>query len=383
MTIDVLLVGGGTAGHVIPAIATAQALLASRPELRVAFAGLAGGIEDRLVDAAGLDFRAVQAVPLPRRPTAALLQVPSRLRRAVKKARRLLEDEEVRVVVAFGGYVSLPLALAARGRVPLIVHEQNSRPGLTNRLAARFARGVAVSFPASIDRFPHPERCAFTGNPVQQRIHDLDRVGLRASSREQLGLAVDRRTLLVFGGSQGARSINTAVVEAIAAWQQLGVQVLHLTGVRDHDAAVERWQQAGVDPTALDADVRVIPFLADMSAAYAAADLVLCRAGATTIAELTVLGIPSVLVPYPHATADHQQSNADALVTVGAAIAIADDDLDARRLVAAVEPIITEPARAGAMSLAARAWGRPHAAAAVAALAVAALGREQGGSNDA
>ena len=383
MAIDVLLVGGGTAGHVIPAIATAQALLGAYPELRLAYAGLGGSIEERLVDAAGLDFRPVEAVALPRRLSPALLRVPFRLARAVKGARRLLADEQVGVVVAFGGYVSMPLALAARGRTPLILHEQNSRPGLANRIASRFARRVAVSFPASIDRFPHPDRCMFTGNPVQQRIQDLDRVGRRGPSREQLGLAVDRPTLLVFGGSQGARSINAAVVAAIAAWQQLGVQVLHLTGTRDYDDAVGRWQQAGVDPAAPGSDVRVVPFLADMSAAYAAADVVLCRAGATTIAELTVLGIPSILVPYPYATADHQQSNADALVAVGAAVLIADGDLDAERLVEALRPLITEPARAGAMSLAARAWGRPHAAIAVASLVVAALRSTERGSEDA
>jgi UDP-N-acetylglucosamine--N-acetylmuramyl-(pentapeptide) pyrophosphoryl-undecaprenol N-acetylglucosamine transferase len=383
MAIDVLFVGGGTAGHVIPAIATAQALLASSPELRIAYAGLAGSIEERLVDAAGLDFRPVEAVALPRRLSPALLRVPLRLARAVKGARRLLKDEQVRVVVAFGGYVSMPLALAARGRAPLILHEQNSRPGLANRIAGRFASRVAVSFPASIDRFPYPDRCMFTGNPVQQRIHDLDRVGLRGPSRERLGLAVDRPTLLVFGGSQGARSINAAVVSAVAAWQQLGVQVLHLTGTRDYDDAVVRWQEAGVDPAAAGSDVRVVPFLADMSAAYASADVVLCRAGATTIAELTVLGIPSILVPYPHATADHQQSNADALVAVGAAVVIADQDLDAERLVDALRPLITEPARAGAMSYAARAWGRPHAASAVASLVVAALRSDGRGSEDA
>lgn len=384
MTIDVLLVGGGTAGHVIPGIATAQALLAAHPALRVAYAGLEGSIEQRLVDAAGLDFRAVEAVALPRRLSPTLLRVPFRLARAVRGARRLLATEQVRVVVAFGGYVSLPLALAAaRSRVPLVLHEQNSRPGLANRVASRSAHRVAVSFPASIDRFPHPDRCTFTGNPVQQGIHGLDRVGRRGPSREQFGLAVDRSTLLVFGGSQGARSINAAVVAAVAAWQQLGLQVLHLTGTRDHEAAVRRWEEAGVDPGAPGADVRVVPFLADMSAAYAAADIVLCRAGATTIAELTVLGIPSVLVPYPHATADHQQSNADALVAVGAAVGIADEDLDAERLVAAIRPLITEPARAGAMSLAARAWGRPHAAAAVASLVVASLRSDERGRIDA
>jgi UDP-N-acetylglucosamine--N-acetylmuramyl-(pentapeptide) pyrophosphoryl-undecaprenol N-acetylglucosamine transferase len=381
VAIDVLLVGGGTAGHVIPAIATAQALVAAAPDVRPAFAGVAGGIEEKLVDAAGFDFHPIRAVPLPRRLTPELLKVPRRLARAVRSARELLAREEVRVVVSFGGYVALPLALAARGRAVLIVHEQNSRPGLANRIAARFAEHIAVTFPASPERFPDPSRCRFTGNPVQQRLRDLDRVGLRGASRERLGLDPQRPTLLVFGGSQGARSLNTAIVAAAAAWQQLDVQVLHLAGSRDHEDSIARWRAAGIDPDAEGSGVRVLPFLGDMSLAYAAADVVVCRAGATTIAELTVLGLPSVLVPYPHATADHQQANAEALVTVGAAVSIADDELDAVSLVEAVRPLVTEPARAGAMALAARAWGRPDAAAAVAALVRDAL-RSEGDRTD-
>jgi len=373
MRTDVLLVGGGTAGHVIPAIATAQALQRLDPAVELAFAGLSGSIEERLVRAAGFRFHPVTAVPLPRRPTAALLTVLPLLALSRRRAARLLAELEVGAVASFGGYVSLPVALATKGSVPLIVHEQNSRPGLANRLACRLAKHVAVSFPSSIPRMPRRARCCFTGNPVQQHLRDLDVVGRRTAARERFGLSLARPTLLVFGGSQGARSINEAVIGALDAWRELGVQVLHVTGPRGYEASMAAWRAAGVDPEAAGGDVRLYAFLDDMADAYAAADVVVARAGATTIAELTVLGIPSVLIPYPHATADHQRSNAAALVAVGAAAMLDDAELDAAAMVAAVEPLFTRPEIAGAMALAARAWGRPDAAEGLAAIILDAL----------
>lgn len=380
MTTEILLVGGGTAGHVLPAVATAQALARMRPDLALGFAGRPDSLEERLVVGSGQTFHHIEAVPLPRRPSVALLGVAPRLRRAVRTARRLLEDESVRVVVSFGGYVALPVSLAARRRIPLVLHEQNSRPGLANRLAGRFAEHVAVTFPSSCDQIPTSGRVHVTGNPVQERLRDLDVVSRRGAGRQRLGLDPRRPTLLAFGGSQGARSINRSVTDAASAWRSLGVQVLHVTGHRDHDDALLRWREAGLDPHAEGSQVRVLPYLDDMADAYAAADVVVARAGATTIAELTVLGIPAVLVPYPHATADHQRGNAEALVGAGAALMIDDAALSPDTLARAVAAIVTDPARAGAMSSAARAWARPEAAEGLARLVLEALGEAPDGS---
>jgi UDP-N-acetylglucosamine--N-acetylmuramyl-(pentapeptide) pyrophosphoryl-undecaprenol N-acetylglucosamine transferase len=377
---DVLLVGGGTAGHVLPAIATAQALQRMSPGLTVAFAGLPGSLEERLVLGAGYTFHRIDAVPLPRRVSSDLLRVLPRLIRAVRRTRRLIEAESVRSVVSFGGYVALPVTLAARGRIPQILHEQNSRPGLANRIAARHVDRIAVTFLSSVDGFPSTARTQVTGNPVQQRLRDLDLVARRTDGRVRLGLDPRRATLLVFGGSQGARSINMAVAAAAAAWQSLGLQVLHVTGHAGHDDALEAWRAAGVDPEGEESDVRVVAFLDDMADAYAAADVVVARAGATTIAELSVLGLPSILVPYPHATADHQRGNADSLVTAGAAVLLEDADLSAATLAEAVAPIVKDVERAGRMSLAARSWARPHAAEALARLALQVLPDPHDGS---
>jgi UDP-N-acetylglucosamine--N-acetylmuramyl-(pentapeptide) pyrophosphoryl-undecaprenol N-acetylglucosamine transferase len=362
MTTDVLLVGGGTAGHVLPAIATGQALLRVDPDLRIAFAGLSGSLEERLVRGAGHPFHTIDAVPLPRRPTLDLLRVVPRLIRSVRSARELLEGLEVRAVVSFGGYVALPVSLAARGRTPLVLHEQNSRPGLANRLAARFADRVAVTFPSSAEDLPARERVRVTGNPVQQRLRDLDVTARRPAARERLGLDPTTPTLLVLGGSQGARSINRAVAGALDAWIALGVQLMHVSGHRGHEETLEWWREAGIDPEAPGSPVRLVPFLDDMADAYAAADFVVSRAGATTISELTVLGIPAILVPYPHATAQHQQANAEALVRAGAAVMLDDDLLSPDVLAANVGPLVADPGLAGAMALSARAWSRPWAA---------------------
>jgi len=373
MTVDVLLVGGGTAGHVLPALATARALGQLDPSLQIAFAGRPGSLEERLVVAAGHRIHHVDAVALPRRISLDLFRVAPRLNRALRRARDLLSEQSVRLVVSFGGYVALPVSLAARGRIPLLLHEQNSRPGLANRIASRYADVVAVTFAESSAGFSSGTQVHVTGNPVQEHLRELDRVERRLGARARLGLDGQRGTLLVFGGSQGAASINDGLAGAAAAWRALGLQIVHVTGHGGHDAALAAWQAGGVDPAAEGSSVRIVPFLDDMADAYAAADIVVARAGATTIAELAVLGLPSVLVPYPHATADHQRGNAAALVAAGAAVLLDDADLTPTSLVDAVTSIMQDAGRMGRMSLAARSWARPHAAEALARLAMGLL----------
>lgn len=377
--VDVLLVGGGTAGHVLPAIATAQALERLRPGIELGFAGLSGSLEERLVSTAGYPFSVVRAVALPRRLTPQLVRVVPGVLGAVRHARSLLAATGARGVVSFGGYVGLPLSLAARGRVPLVLHEQNSRPGLANRIASRSAQRVAVTFPSSAERMRGRERVRIVGNPVQQHLRDLDVVQRRAAAMDRLELDPQRRTLLVLGGSQGARSINRAVAGASDAWKALDLQVLHLTGERGHDESLGWWRDAGVKPGARRSPVRVLPFVEDMSDAYAVADVAVSRAGATTIAELSVLGIPSVLVPYPHATAQHQENNALALARSGAAVVVEDAAISPDVVATLVAAIVEDPQGAGEMSRAARAWSRPEAAEALALVVLESIGEHDAG----
>ena len=364
----ILFAGGGTAGHVFPALAVARALTAISPEIEPVFVGTRDRLEDRLVPAAGFRMHHVDALPLPRRLSPGLLRVPGGLRAAVRRCEEIARSEGAVGAVTFGGYVSFPVSWAAsRLDLPLVVHEQNAVPGLANRFAGRWASRIAVTFPGSADRFARPDRVVVTGNPVRDEILALDVEARRGEARQRFGLKSDLTTVLVFGGSQGARSLNRAVVRSYGLWSAPGqLQILHAAGANLYGEAAAGWERAraqGSGPL-----VRCVDFIDDMGDAYAAADVVVCRAGATSIAELTALGKPSVLVPYPHATRDHQMHNARALAQVGGAQVIEDGDLTARRLVDAVEPWIADAAAGRSAADAARAFGRRDAAEQVARL---------------
>lgn len=373
MSRTVIVAGGGTAGHVVPAIAVAQELCRLDAEVEPVFVGVADRLEATLVPEAGFRLREIAAVAVPRRPSPALLRLPAALRRAVREAEAVLSEERAQAVVTFGGYVAFPVDRAAeRAQLPLVIHEQNAIPGLANRLGARWADRVAVSFPGSVDRFRHPERVAVTGNPVRRDVQDLDRAAARTAAAERLGLDPDLPTLLVFGGSQGAQRINDAIIGAHTRWPEPRPQVLHATGKRGFAAAREAWDEA--EAARPGGRVAVVEFLHAMADAYAVADVVVCRAGATSIAELTVLGLPAVLVPYPHATADHQRANADALAATGGAVVLGDEALTPAALVAAVAPLLEDLDLRHRMGQAARAFARPDAAGNLARLVLDQLG---------
>lgn len=374
MTPRIVLSGGGTGGHITPALATAQALKALRPDLDVEFVGTADRLEATLVPAAGWRLHTVRSRPLRRKVSLSNLAVPAVVLSSALTLRRLLRERGVLAAGAFGGYTAGPLAAAARlAGVPLVLHEQNAVPGLTNRIAARWARRVAISVPGVEHRFPHPDRVVFTGNPVRAEVRGLasaDREALRAEAAAAFGLRPDRRTLLVFGGSLGAERLNSAAVGAAASLAALGdVQVLHAAGQRDAERVAAAWQAAVAAPP-----VACVPFIERMDLAYALADLVLCRSGASTIAELTACGLPSILVPYPYAAADEQTANAAALTQAGAAVLVPDAELTAERLLEVAGPLLTDSKACSEMGAAARALGRPDAASAVARLLLEAAG---------
>lgn len=371
MTATVLLAGGGTGGHVYPALAVAEAL-AARGGWAVEFVGTDTGLEARAVPAAGWVLHRVGAAPLPRRLSVATLRLPLVVARAARQVARLIRDRGVVAACSFGGYTSVPLALAAWWtRTPLVVQEQNAVPGLANRVAARWARTVAVSVPDTVAGLPDPGRAVVTGTPVRAGFVRAGRETRRAEACEAYGLDPGRVTLLAFGGSLGARRINDAVVDSASRWHHPErLQILHASGTRDHDRVVARWAAHAETPV----PVVHVAYLEQMDLAYAAADLVVCRAGATSVAELTVLGLPSVLVPYPHAAADEQTANARPLVRAGAAAVIADADLDGEALVAACEPWVADEDLRARAAAAARQLGRPDAAERVAELLAAAAG---------
>jgi UDP-N-acetylglucosamine--N-acetylmuramyl-(pentapeptide) pyrophosphoryl-undecaprenol N-acetylglucosamine transferase len=366
----VLIAGGGTGGHVFPTLATAAALRELAPAVAVEFVGTERGLESRLVPAAGWTLHRVQAAPLARKVSPSTLRLPGVLAGAAREVARLIRERDVRAAAVFGGYVAVPLALAAwRTGTPLVVHEQNAIPGVANRAAARRARTVAVSFPGAMTRFRHRD-VVLVGNPVRPEMAGIDRAALRAEALAHFGLDPARRTLLVFGGSQGARRINDAVVAAAGMWADPGqLQMLHAAGGAEHERVQAAWQAAAPGGPL----VRCESFIDRMDLAYAAADLVLCRSGASSIAELTVLGLPAVLVPYPHATADHQTANALEVAAAGGALVVPDAELDAARLVEAVQPLLANAGALAEMARAARGFGRPDAARELADLILSAI----------
>lgn len=357
-----IVTGGGTAGHVLPALAIAEALVAAgHPRDTIHYAGSERGLEVRLVPASGFPLTLLPGRGIQRRLTFDNVGAVLGLLVAGVRALRLVGRLRPSVVVAVGGYASVAVSLAAAlRRIPIVVAEQNAVPGAANRLIARFARACAVSFPDTA--LP---RAVLTGNPVRDEIAAIDPQRDRAASRSAFGVDTDRRLLLVTGGSLGARRLNEAVLAALPAWRDRDdLAIHHVVGRRDWDSISE------MVPTDLgDLDYRAVAYEDDMPAALAAADLALCRSGSGTCFELAAIGLPAILVPSPVVTADQQTRNARHLVDAGAAVLVPDAELDGPRLAAEVDALLADDDRRARMAAAARAWARPDAARAIAALA--------------
>lgn len=367
-----VVAGGGTAGHVLPGISVARALVRrGHDPAGIHFVGAEHGIETRLVPEAGFGITTLPGRGLQRRLTLANLVAAWGLLVALGRAVRLVRRRRPAVVLALGGFASAAVALAALlWRVPLVVMEQNARAGAVNRLVARFARASAVPFPET-----DLPKAVVTGNPVREEI--LAVAGDRdvAGARRALAIPVDRTVVVVFSGSLGSRRINESVYGALASWRDRGdLAIHHVIGSRDWD---DRPVSARGAADGTELWYRPVRYEDRMDLALAAADLAVCRAGGTTVAELAVVGVPAVLVPLPIATRDHQTANAEPLRRIGAAVVVADGELDAERLTAEVDAILgngtdAETAaardRLAAMAGAARSTGRPDAADAVADL---------------
>ncbi|MFC9254909.1 undecaprenyldiphospho-muramoylpentapeptide beta-N-acetylglucosaminyltransferase [Amycolatopsis thailandensis] len=342
----VVVAGGGTAGHIEPALALADAVMRLRPDAKVIALGTQRGLENKLVPARGYPLELIPPVPMPRKPTPELLKMPLKVRDSVKRTREILERVGADVVVGFGGYVALPAYLAARGRTPIVVHEANEKPGLANKVGARFAARVAVAVPGT-----PLAKAEVVGIPLRRSITALDRAALRAEAREHFGLDPDAPTLLVFGGSQGAVSINNAVSGAAKEFADAGVGVLHAHGPKNTLVVQEFPGKPAYVP---------VPYLERMDLAYAAADAVLCRSGAMTVAEVSAVGLPAVFVPLPYGNGE-QAVNARPAVDAGAGLMVADADLSAAKVAELVIPLVSDADRIAKMSAAAVGLGHREA----------------------
>jgi UDP-N-acetylglucosamine--N-acetylmuramyl-(pentapeptide) pyrophosphoryl-undecaprenol N-acetylglucosamine transferase len=361
--VSVVLAGGGTAGHVEPAMAVADALTAIEPAVRITALGTQRGLETSLVPERGYHLELITPVPLPRKPSGDLVRLPMRVRRAIRQTRAVLDDVDADVIIGFGGYVALPAYLAARGgplrrrrSVPVVIHEANASAGLANRVGARSARRVLSAVPNSGLR--HAE---VVGVPVRATITALDRMALRAEARAHFGFSDDARVLLVFGGSQGAVSINRAVAAAAKDLAAAGISVLHAHGPKN---TLDLREPADGDPPYV-----ALPYLNRMDLAYAAADLAICRSGAMTVAEVSAVGLPAVYVPLPIGNGE-QRLNALPVVDAGGGLLVTDADLTPDFVADTVARLLTDAPRLTAMIAAAALVGHRDAAQRVAEVAL-------------
>jgi UDP-N-acetylglucosamine--N-acetylmuramyl-(pentapeptide) pyrophosphoryl-undecaprenol N-acetylglucosamine transferase len=344
----ILIAGGGTGGHLFPGIAVAREILRRRPDAVVTFAGTARGIESQVIPREGFALDVLRSAGLKSTSLQARMRGLSLLPLSGLDAWRILSHRAPDVVVGVGGYSSGPVVLAAAARrIPTLLLEQNAVPGLTNRLLARVVSGAAVTFDSTVGFFGG--RGFVAGNPVRPEFFDV------APER-----ADGPPRVLIFGGSQGAHAINVAMVEAAPglAARNLGLEITHQTGERDLDLVTDGYRRAGVA-------ARVEPFLFDMAREMKLADLVVCRSGATTIAELTASARPAIFIPLPTAADDHQRVNADVLVKAGAAEMIEQRELTGDRLAGRIAAVATDEAARGAMSEAAHRLAHPDAAAVI------------------
>jgi UDP-N-acetylglucosamine--N-acetylmuramyl-(pentapeptide) pyrophosphoryl-undecaprenol N-acetylglucosamine transferase len=352
--LTVVFAGGGTGGHLFPGIAIAEALRTLRPDTRISFAGSASKIEARVVPAHGYAFDPIWISGFRRSFSLATALLPLKLAVSVLQTMRLLRRRRPQVVVGTGGYVSGPVVwTAAKLGYRTLIHEQNEYPGATTRRLAGLVDEVHITFEASARHLAHARRVVASGNPVRPSLRRLD----TAEARARFGLDASRPVLFVFGGSLGAGSINRAILAGLERLADAHVQVLWQTGAADLTQARAAAASHG--------GIVVLPFIDDMAAAYSAASLVVCRAGATSLAELSAMQMPALLIPYPHAAADHQRRNARAMEAAGAAAYLDDDEIregDGSVLVDRVLALMCDADALAAMAARTATLARPDAA---------------------
>ena len=351
--IRLLIAAGGTGGHVYPGIALAEEWRRRHPDSEVIFVGTVRGLEATVVPRAGFALRTIAARGFPRRLGLGLVRALGAAVASLVQAASLIKELKPNVVLVTGGYVSGPVGLMAKlAGIPLVVQEQNSVPGATNRWLNLIADEVHISFMESRSYFRRRNNLKVTGNPIRRSLLRQD----RTSAYESLRLDPTRKTLLVFGGSRGAASINRAFAEALPRLHRAAnIQVVWQTGQEEEEAMRAK-------ANGLPFPVRVLAYLDAMEKAYAVADLAVCRAGAMTIAELTACGVPAILVPYPHATHDHQTQNARGLTERGAAEMIPDAEVNGTELAKRVLGLFADESRLRRMARNARAFARTNAA---------------------
>ncbi|MFB5660656.1 undecaprenyldiphospho-muramoylpentapeptide beta-N-acetylglucosaminyltransferase [Alteribacillus sp. HJP-4] len=349
----VIVTGGGTGGHIYPALALIKEIKRLDPESQCLYIGTKKGLESDIVPRAGIPFQTIEITGFKRKISFENVKTIWRFLAGTKKAKKFIKDFQADVVIGTGGYVAGPVVFAAaKMKIPTMIHEQNSVPGLTNKFLSRYTEKVAVSFADSVQYFPK-EKTILTGNPrasevVQQKT---------ANPLPELGLKENIKTVLVVGGSRGARPINEAFLEALPDIAERKWQYLYVTGSVHYDKVMEEAKKAGSPE-----NVSIQPFIHNMPEVLAHSDLIVTRAGATTLAEITALGLPSILIPSPYVTNNHQEKNAQSLRTSGAAIVRNEQEMNGRLLLEDTDAVLNNETKWKEMHSAALSLATPNAA---------------------
>lgn len=356
----IILTGGGTGGHIYPAIAIAQAIIKEWPRTEILFVGTKEGLESRIVPEAGLAFKTVDVEGWRRQLSFQVFKAGWKALLGTRQAARIIREFSPQIVIGTGGYVCLPVVWsAARQGIPTVIHEQNALPGLTNKFLSRWVKKILLTFPESEKAFPPKvkNKLNLTGLPVRPAILETT----REEGYRYFNFSPEKLTLLGVGGSRGAKSINQAFVYACKMLAgDAKIQVIHITGENGYQEFMKDLAAAGID-LANCGNITIRPYLSQMEYALACADLCVARAGATFLAEMTAKGVPAVLIPYPFAAENHQEYNARSLVNAGAAEMILDKDLTGPILCQAIERILFDNHRRREMAQASKKAGKPDA----------------------
>lgn len=350
----IVLTGGGTGGHIYPAIAVGKHMLQNDPDTKLLFIGTQNGMESRVVPGQNIPFEAIEITGFRRKLSFENVKTIMRFLKGVQRSKKLLKEFKPDVVVGTGGYVCGPVVYAAaKLGIPTFIHEQNAIPGLTNQFLSRFADHIGVSFPESASHFPKAKAASYTGNPVASNVLKAQ----LGKGLQSLELQAGTRLALIVGGSRGAKALNESVIEMAPMLSRLtGAHVVFVTGEIYYESTKEKIGASAGNKLTL------VPYLHNMAEVLRDATLVVSRSGASSLAEITALGLPSILIPSPNVTNNHQEANARSLVKAGAAELLLEKELSGRKLLGLMEELLSDKARMSAMSAAASKLAVPDSA---------------------
>ena len=351
-----IISGGGTGGHIYPALAIAEELSRKIPEAEILYVGTAGSMEEELSEKAGLRFKPIRVKGMPRKLDKRSLIAAWNLLLGVLDSKKVINEERPDMVIGTGGYVSGPISfVAGLSKIPLLIHEQNAFPGITNKLLSRLADKVLLTYPESAKYFRYPERTVVTGNPIRKDITGVDKI----EAKKTLGIEASKPFVLSFGGSGGQRSLNDAILDILTSGLLGGdIQLLHVTGNRHHEGFIDKLKDTGFNDNK---NVRIEPYFHQMPLALNAADIVITSGGAITLAEVSAVGAPSILIPKAYTAENHQEYNARAFESAGASTMILEKDLNGKILAEKLLMILRDREILERMANCSRSLGKPDA----------------------